>query len=133
MISLLLSSIKLIENLTCPKITFPLLVPRAIKFLLADFAALEINSSEVNSIFSDLIIFFEFRLMKSTVAESVKVYSIFWYSSIPMINGFLERSICCEFISSFSCPLAPNQRGSASQNTKIRIATTEMIVAIPPK
>lgn len=133
MISLLLSSIKLIENLTFPKITFPLLVPRAIKFLLADFAALEINSSEVNSIFSDLIIFFEFRLMKSTVAESVKVYSIFWYSSIPMINGFLERSICCEFISSFSCPLVPNQRGRASQNTKIRIATTEMIVAIPPK
>jgi hypothetical protein len=71
--------------------------------------------------------------MKSIVAESVIAKRISRYSSRPIKIG-LRNSVSL-LISIFSpCLLsAPNHKGSDSQNTKTKIATTEMIIDIPPK
>jgi len=71
--------------------------------------------------------------MKSIVPESVTAYKISWYSSIPTSRGFFECNISRALNEPDFFPSAPNQSGRDSQRTKIRIATTEIIVAIPPK
>lgn len=113
--------------------TFPALVPNANRFPPGAFDAAVITSTELSSTFSDFIIFWLFRSIKSIVPESVTANIICWYSSTPIRSGFLELKISCDSILPVSLPLAPNQRGRDSQKTKTRIATTAMIVAIPPK
>jgi len=113
--------------------TFPVLVPNAKRFPPGAFDVAVISSTELSSTFSDFIIFWLLRSIKSIVPESVTANTICWYSSTPIRSGFLELKNFCDSILPVSLPSAPNHSGKDSQKTKTRIATTATIVAIPPK